>query len=403
MKKIVLAYSGGLDTSVILTWLKETYKLPIVAFIADLGQGEDIAAIRTKAKKTGADKVVVADVQEEFVQDFVWTSIKMNAVYEGSYLMGTSLARPIIAKHMVLAARAENADAISHGATGKGNDQVRFELTVKALAPELVIIAPWREWKYTSRPELIDYAEQHGIELPVTREKPYSMDANLMHISYEGGVLEDPWAEPPAGMFRMTVDPEKAPDKADTVEVTFAAGAPVAINGKKLSPAKLLAEANRLAGAHGIGRVDLVENRFVGMKSRGVYETPGATLLMTAHRAVESITLDREVLHLREGLIQKFSELVYYGFWYSPEMQVMQAFIDEAQKPVNGTARLKLFKGAVTVLGRKSPNSLYNAHVAGFDTFATYNSKDAEGFIRLNGLRLSLNPSLRSLIGTQNG
>ncbi len=399
MKKIVLAYSGGLDTSVILTWLKETYKLPVVAFIADLGQGEDVDAIRAKAKKTGADKVVVADVREEFVKDFVWTAIKMNAVYEGSYLMGTSLARPIIAKHMVLAAKAENADAISHGATGKGNDQVRFELTVKALAPELGIVAPWREWKYTSRPELIDYAEKHGIELPVTRSKPYSMDANLMHISYEGGVLEDPWAEPPEGMFRMTVDPEKAPDKAEVVEVTFASGEPVAINGKKLSPAKLLAEANRLAGAHGIGRVDLVENRFVGMKSRGVYETPGATMLMAAHRAVESITLDREVLHLREGLIQKFAELVYYGFWYSPEMQVMQAFIEAAQKPVNGTARLKLYKGAVTTLGRKSPNSLYSANVAGFDTFATYNSKDAEGFIRLNGLRLTLNPSLRSLIG----
>jgi argininosuccinate synthase len=398
MKRIVLAYSGGLDTSVILKWLKETHQAPVVAFVADLGQGDDMQAVRRKAEKTGADKVVIADVREEFVRDFVWPCLRMNAVYEGGYLMGTSIARPLIGKVLVKVAKAERADAVSHGATGKGNDQVRFELAVKALAPELRIIAPWREWTFTSRPELIDYAEKHGIELPVTKEKPYSMDGNLMHISYEGGVLEDPWAEPPKGMFRMTVDPEDAPAKPETVEVEFAEGAPVAINGTSLSPAKLLAEANRLAGGHGVGRVDMVENRFVGMKSRGVYETPGVTMLMAAHRAVEQITLDREVLHLREQLIPKFAELVYYGFWFSPEMKVMKAFLDAAQKPVNGVARLRLYKGAVTVLGRKSGNSLYNPHVAGFDTFATYNSKDAEGFIRLNGLRLTLNPSLRAML-----
>jgi argininosuccinate synthase len=329
------------------------------------------------------------------VRDFVWPAVRANAVYEGSYLMGTSLARPVIARHQVLVAREEKAEALAHGATGKGNDQVRFELTARALAPELKIVAPWREWEFTSRPQLIDYAEKHGIPLPVSKEKPYSTDANLMHVSYEGGILEDPWAEPPTDMFRMTKNAEDAPSKPRVVEISFEAGNPVAIDGKKASPASLLAEMNAIAGEHGVGRVDLVENRFVGMKSRGVYETPGATVFMAAHRAVESLTMDREVMHLRDGLIPRFAELVYYGFWYSPEMKVLRALLDESQTTVNGTARMKLYKGSCTVLGRKSPNSLYNPEVAGFDTFATYNSKDAEGFIRMNGLRLALNESLR--------
>lgn len=403
MNRIVLAYSGGLDTSVILKWLKEKYRVPIIAFVADLGQGEDLEAVSKKATKTGADKVHVADLKEEFVRDFVFAALKWNAIYEGAYLMGTSLARPVIAKYLIRVAKTENAEAISHGATGKGNDQVRFELTVKALAPELTIIAPWREWEFTSRPQLIDYAEKHGIDLPVTKVKPYSMDGNLMHISYEGGILEDPWVEPPKGMFRMTIDPEEAPDKPEIVEMEFSDGVPIALNGKMLTPAKLLAEANRLAGDHGIGRVDLVENRFVGMKSRGVYETPGVTMLMAAHRAVESITLDREVLHLREQIMPKFAELVYYGFWYSPEMRALKSFINTIQKGVNGIVRLKLYKGSTTVLGRKSANSLYNPNVAGFDTFATYNSKDAEGFIRMNGLRLTLNPVLREMLSEPHG
>jgi argininosuccinate synthase len=309
--------------------------------------------------------------------------------------MGTSLARPIIARHQVLVAREEKAEALAHGATGKGNDQVRFELTARALAPDLKIVAPWREWEFTSRPQLIDYAEKHGIPLPVSREKPYSMDANLMHISYEGGILEDPWAEPPSDMFRMTKNAEDAPSKARVVEIGFDGGDPVSIDGRAASPAALLAEMNTIAGEHGVGRVDLVENRFVGMKSRGVYETPGATVFMAAHRAVESLTMDREVMHLRDSLVPRFAELVYYGFWYSPEMKVVRALLDESQKTVTGTARVKLYKGSCTVIGRKSPVSLYNPEIAGFDTFATYNSKDAEGFIRMNGLRLALNESLR--------
>ncbi|HKS16740.1 MAG TPA: argininosuccinate synthase [Planctomycetota bacterium] len=396
MKKIVLAYSGGLDTSVIMRWLIEKYRCEVVAFVGDLGQGEDIPGIARKAKETGASKVHVRDLREEFVRDFVWPAVRANAVYEGSYLMGTSLARPVIARHQVLVAREEKAEALAHGATGKGNDQVRFELTARALAPDLKIVAPWREWEFTSRPQLIDYAEKHGIPLPVSKEKPYSTDANLMHVSYEGGILEDPWAEPPTDMFRMTKNAEDAPAKPRVVEIAFKGGDPVAIDGKEASPAALLAEMNAIAGEHGVGRVDLVENRFVGMKSRGVYETPGATVFMAAHRAVESLTMDREVMHLRDGLIPRFAELVYYGFWYSPEMQVLRALLDESQKTVTGTARVKLYKGSCTVLGRKSPNSLYNPEVAGFDTFATYNSKDAEGFIRMNGLRLALNESLRS-------
>ncbi|MBI4566391.1 MAG: argininosuccinate synthase [Planctomycetes bacterium] len=395
MKKIVVAYSGGLDTSVILKWLAEKYGCPLVAFIADVGQGENVAAIADKARKTGASAVKVLDLREEFVRDFVFPAIRANAVYEGGYLMGTSLARPIIAKYLVQVAKEEGADAVAHGATGKGNDQVRFELTARALAPDLKVIAPWREWEFTSRPQLIDYAEKHGIPLPVTKEKPYSMDANLMHISYEGGVLEDPWAEPPSDMFRMTRNPEDAPSQPRVVEIGFRDGTPASIDGQELSPAKLLAEMNAVAGEHGVGRIDLVENRFVGMKSRGVYETPGATVLMAAHRAVESLTMDREVMHLRDSLIPRFAELVYYGFWYSPETRVLGAFFNESQRGVTGAARMKLYKGSCAVIGRKSPNSLYNPEVAGFDTFGTYNSKDAEGFIRMNGLRLALNPALR--------
>ncbi len=392
VRKIVLAYSGGLDTSVIVKWLKEKHACPIIAYVADIGQGDDFSAVEKKALKTGADKVHVLDLREEFVRDFVFMAVKANAVYEGGYLMGTSIARPIIAKYQVKIAQQEKADAIAHGATGKGNDQVRFELTARALAPDLKVIAPWREWEFTSRPQLIDYAEKHGIELgSITREKPYSTDANLMHISYEGGILEDPWAAPPNDMFRMTKNPEDAPAKPENVEIEFVDGMPVAVNGKSLSPAKLLARMNEIAGAHGVGRIDMVENRFVGMKSRGVYETPGASVLMLAHRAVESVTMDREVMHLRDGLIPKFAELVYYGFWYSPEMKVLQTFVEATQKNVTGTARVKLYKGHAIVTGRKSPVSLYNPEVAGFDTFATYNSKDAEGFIRVNGLRLALN------------
>jgi argininosuccinate synthase len=394
-RKIVLSYSGGLDTSVIMKWLKETYKCPVIAFVADIGQDEDMQAISRKATKTGADKVHVVDLRDEFVRDFVFAALKANAVYEGSYLMGTSIARPLIAKYQIRIAKSENADAIAHGATGKGNDQVRFELTCKALAPELEIIAPWRIWDFKSRNDLFGYAEKHSIELPVTRDKPYSMDANLMHISYEGGILEDPWNEPAKEMFLMTKDPSEAPDKPEVVEVEFDGGIPTAIDNESLAPAKLLKKINEIAGRHGVGRVDLVENRFIGMKSRGVYETPGVSALHIAHRAVESLTMDREVMHLRDGLMPKFAELVYNGFWYSPEMNVMRAFIDETQKGVNGTARIKLYKGHASVAGRKSSNSLYNPDLAGFDTFANYNSKDAEGFIRMNGLRLSLNKSLR--------
>ena len=395
-KKIVLAYSGGLDTSVLLKWIKDKYKCPVIAFVADVGQGEDMSAVSRKASKTGADKVVITDLREEFARDYVFTAIKANAVYEGAYLLGTAIARPLIAKFMIKVAKSEQADAVAHGATGKGNDQVRFELACKALAPELDIIAPWRTWEFTSRADLFAYAETHGIELTgVSKDKPYSMDANLMHVSYEGGILEDPWAEPAKEMFLRTKDPADAPDAPDVVEIDFVDGTPTAVNKEQLSPAKLIAKLNEIAGRHGVGRVDCVENRFIGMKSRGVYETPGCTVLHLAHRAVESVAMDREVMHLRDGLIPKFSALIYNGFWFSPEMQVMRAMIDESQKNVNGTARIKLFKGHASVVGRKSPNSLYNPELAGFETFATYNSKDAEGFIRMNGLRLSMNKALR--------
>jgi argininosuccinate synthase len=389
VKQIALAYSGGLDTSVILTWLKERYGVPVVAYVGDVGQNEDLEAVVRKAFRTGASDVVVKDLKEEFVAEYVWTAIKANAVYESSYLLGTSLARPIIAKGHVEAARETGCDAISHGATGKGNDQVRFELTAKALDPALEIIAPWREWEFVGRTELLEYAASHAIEVPVTAEKPYSMDANLMHISYEGGILEDPWAEPPADMFLWTASPESAPNRPEYVEVEFDRGLPVAIDGETYSPAKLLAVANEIAARHGVGRVDIVENRFIGIKSRGVYETPGATLLMQAHRAVESLTLDREVSHFKDSLVPKFAELVYNGFWFSPEMELLRATVDKSQEVVTGTARIKLYKGSATIAGRKSPNSLYDPEVASFETKMTVTPSDSGGFININGLRLT--------------
>ena len=389
MNKIALAYSGGLDTSVILAWLKDTYGLPVVAYVGDVGQDDDFEAVRAKALSTGADEVVITDLKEEFVSEYVFAALKANAVYEASYLLGTSLARPSIAKGLVEVARATGSDAVAHGATGKGNDQVRFELTVKALAPDLTVIAPWRQWSFVGRTDLIEYAKTKGIPVPVTAEKPYSMDANLMHISYEGGILEDPWAEPPADMFQWTTSPEDAPDAPETIEVGFENGTPVSIDGEYYSPARLLAIANEIGARHGIGRVDIVENRFIGIKSRGVYETPGATVLMQAHRAVESITLDREVAHFKESLVPKFSELVYNGFWFSPEMDLLRTTIDKTQEVVDGTARLKLFKGTTTVTGRKSPNSLYSSEVSSFETQMTVDPGDSGGFININGLRLS--------------
>jgi argininosuccinate synthase len=390
INKVVLAYSGGLDTSVILHWLIERYQCDVIAFCADLGQGEELADAKARARKTGASKVYVADLKEEFVRDFVFPCLQANAVYEGGYLLGTSMARPLIAKKQIEVARREKADAVAHGATGKGNDQVRFELTYTALNPEITIIAPWREWDLHSRSDLVAYAKRHAIPVPVTPEKPYSSDRNLFHISFEGGLLEDPWREPPEEMFTLTVAPEKAPDQPTYVEIGFTEGLPVAVNGRRLSPAKLLATLNEVAGKHGVGRVDLVENRYVGIKSRGVYETPGGTVLQVAHRAVESITMDREVMHLRDALIPRFAELVYYGYWYSPEMEVLQRTIDETQRDVTGTARLKLFKGACIVVGRKSPVSLYDPEMATFEADRVYDQKDAGGFIRLNALRLRL-------------
>jgi len=394
IRKIVLAYSGGLDTSVILKWLMETYRCPVVAFAADLGQGEELAEVRTKALATGAAEVYIEDLREEFARDFIFPMFRANALYEGAYLLGTSIARPLIAKAQVDVARRTGADAVSHGATGKGNDQVRFELTYMALAPDLKIIAPWREWDLGGREELLAYARKHGIPVPVTADKPYSMDRNLLHLSFEGGILEDPWAEPPADMFVLTRSPEAAPDKPRYVEIEFEAGDPVAVDGERLSPAALLARLNAMGGEHGIGRVDLVENRYVGLKSRGVYETPGGTILRAAHLAVESLTLDREVMHLRDSLIPRYAELVYYGYWFAPERYALQRFMDEAQKPVTGTARLKLYKGTATVAGRKSPHSLYRPDLATFEAGGAYRQADATGFIRLNALRLKIRAQL---------
>ncbi len=388
IKKIVVAYSGGLDTSVIISWLKETYQAEVIAFTADIGQGEELEPLREKAIRTGASKIYIDDLREEFVRDFVFPLLRSNAVYEGRYLLGTSIARPLIAKRQIEIAEKEGAEAVCHGATGKGNDQVRFELTYFALKPGVKIIAPWREWTLRGREELIDYAAKHNIPVVATKDKPFSTDRNLLHISYEGGILEDPWKESTRDMYTLAVPVAEAPDKAEYVEVEYEAGNPVAVNGKRLGPAALLAEANRIAGSHGVGRVDLVENRYVGMKSRGVYETPGGTLLHAAHRAVESLTLDREVLHLRESLMPKYAELVYYGYWFAPERLMLQAAIDESQKNVTGTARIKLYKGNCDVVGRKSPVSLYNPDLATFEADRVYNQKDAEGFIRLNALRL---------------
>jgi len=390
VNKIVLAYSGGLDTSVILKWLKEEYQCPVVAFAADLGQDEDWNAVRDKGMATGAEKVVIADLKETFVKDFIFPAFRANAIYEGSYLLGTSLARPLIAREQVRLAEAEGADAVSHGATGKGNDQVRFELTYMALNPHLKIIAPWRTWDLNSRTRLLSYAEEHNIPVPVTKEKPYSSDDNLLHISFEGGILEDPWNEPDPDMFTMTVAPEDAPDSPSYVELDFAKGNPVAINGQTLSPADLFQELNRLGAENGIGRLDMIENRFVGMKSRGVYETPGGTILRTAHRDLETITLDREVLRIRDSLVSRYSELVYNGFWFSPEMLLLQKTMDETQSTVNGTVRLKLYKGNCMPVGRKSDQSLYQESFATFEEDEVYNQADAEGFIKLNALRLQI-------------
>jgi argininosuccinate synthase len=389
-KKIVLAYSGGLDTSVILRWLIETYEAEVIAFTADLGQGEELIPIRDKGLRTGATGVHVVDLREEFVRDFVFPVLRASAVYESGYLLGTSFARPLIAKAQVDVARAEGADAVAHGATGKGNDQVRFELTYAALAPDLQVVAPWREWDLRSRSDMMAYAERHGIPVPATRERPYSMDRNLFHISYEGGILEDPWAEPPEKMFLLTASPEEAPDVPTPVEIDFEGGAPVAVDGRRLGPVALLERLNRLGGENGVGRIDLVENRYVGMKSRGVYETPGGTILHVAHRALESLTLDREVLHLRDSLVGRYAEMVYYGYWYAPEREALQILMDEAQRDVTGTVRLKLYKGNVTVAGRRSPRSLYRQDVVTFEADSVYRQKDAEGFIRLNALRLRI-------------
>lgn len=390
MKKIVLAYSGGLDTSVAIKWLKEEYGAEVVAFCADLGQREDMKAVRKKALKTGASKVFVEDLREEFVRDYIFPMLRANAVYEGGYLMGTSIARPLIAQKQIEAARREKAGAVAHGATGKGNDQVRFELAYYALRPAIEVIAPWRIWPFKSRQSLIDYAKKHGIDVPVTKEKPYSTDMNLFHISYEGGVLEDPWAEPPADMYTMMTPPEKAPDRPSYVEIGYEKGDPVSVGGKRLSPAKLLQRLNSIAGGNGIGRLDIVENRYVGMKSRGVYETPGGTVLHAAHRALESITMDREVLHLRDSLVPAYSRLVYYGYWFSPERKMLQSLMDGAQENVNGTVRLKLYKGSLTVAGRKSPSSLYHPGYATFEADRIYDQRDAGGFIKLNSLRLRI-------------
>jgi len=395
VKKVVLAYSGGLDTSIILKWLLENYGCEVIAFVADLGQGEELQEAHAKALATGAVKARVEDLREEFVRDFVFPAFRANAVYEGQYLLGTSIARPLIAKQQVKVAEEEGADAVSHGATGKGNDQVRFELTYSALNPALKVIAPWREWTLRSRTSLIEYAKKHGIPVPVTQEKPYSSDRNLLHISFEGGVLEDPWAAPDPKMFVLTADPEEAPNRPEVVEIDFERGDPVAVNGQRLSPANLLYKLNELGGKHGIGRVDLVENRFVGMKSRGVYETPGGTIMRTAHLAVESITMDREVLFLRDSLIPQYARMIYNGFWYAPEMRLLQGMMDLAQEHVWGTARLKLYKGTCQVIGRKSNRSLYQSSFATFEEDEVYEQDDATGFIRLNALRLRI----ASLVG----
>ena len=387
-KKVVLAYSGGLDTSVILAWIRETYGAEVVAYTADVGQGEEVEAARTKALATGAIEAIAEDLTAEFVTEYVFPALRANAVYEGYYLLGTSLARPVIAKGLVRAAEQTGADAIAHGATGKGNDQVRFELSAYALKPEIRIIAPWREWDLEGRADCIAYAEERNIDIPVTPEKPYSMDANILHISYEGGVLEDPWVEPPAGMFQRTTDPEDAPDEPQEVTIGLREGDAVSIDGQEMDPVALLASLNDIGSRHGVGRIDIVENRFVGMKSRGVYETPGGTIIHHALRAVESITLDREVLHLRNELSLRYADMVYNGFWFAPERASLQAFMDSVAANVTGEARLKLYKGGISVLGRRSDRALYDHATVTFEADDVYDQGDATGFIRLNALRL---------------
>ena len=390
IKKVVLAYSGGLDTSIILKWLIETYGCEVIAFAADLGQGQELQGLNEKALKTGASKIYIEDLREEFVRDFIFPMLRANAIYEGTYMLGTSIARPLIAKRQIEIARQEGAEAVSHGSTGKGNDQVRFELTYLALSPHIKIIAPWRIWDFNSRKALIDYAKKHGIPVPVSQEKPYSSDRNLFHISFEGGILEDPWSEPKEDMFLLSVSPEKAPDKPTYIEIGYVNGDPVSLDGKEMSPATLLDNLNRLGGANGIGRIDIVENRYVGMKSRGVYETPGGTILHSAHRAMESITMDREVMHFKDSLVTRYAELVYYGYWFAPEREVLQGTVDATQNNVTGSVRLKLYKGNCIVVGRKSPHSLYRPDFATFEEDSVYQQADATGFIRLNALRLRI-------------
>jgi argininosuccinate synthase len=394
MDKVVLAYSGGLDTSIIVKWLQDTYQCEVVTFTADIGQGEEVEPARAKAKAAGVKEIYIEDLREEFARDFVFPMFRANAIYEGEYLLGTSIARPLISKRLVEIASEVGADAISHGATGKGNDQVRFELNAYALNADIQVIAPWREWDLSSRESLMNYAESHGIEIDYKKQNkksPYSMDANLLHISYEGDILEDPWAEPEDDMWRWTVSPEDAPDKAEYVELTFERGDIVAINGETMSPATVMEDLNQRAGAHGIGRDDIVENRFVGMKSRGCYETPAGTVMLKAHRAIESLTLDREAAHLKDELMPKYAEMVYNGFWFAPEREMLQAAIDQTQESVNGTVRLKLYKGGITVVGRKSDDSLFSEKIATFeDDEGAYDQKDAAGFIKLNALRLRL-------------
>lgn len=395
--KVILAYSGGLDTSVLVSWIKETYQAEVVTFAADIGQEEELAGLPEKAKQTGAVSHYTLDLVEEFAADFIYPMIRANAIYEGQYFLGTSIARPLIAKAQIDVARKENATTVSHGATGKGNDQCRFELTYAALAPDLQIISPWRldnfREKFPGRTEMIAYCRENGIDVEASAKKPYSMDRNLLHISYEAGILEDPWFDPTTdenkGMFKLSVSPEDAPDQAEYVELEFEAGDCVAVNGEVLNPAGVMKKLNKLGGKHGVGRVDMVENRFVGMKSRGVYETPGGTILMHGHRQLESLTMDRELMHLRDSLIPKYAELVYYGFWYAPEREALQALVDESQKTVTGTVRLKLYKGNIITCGRKSPLSMYDPDIASMEGVASsYNQNDATGFIRLQGLRL---------------
>jgi len=396
-KKVVLAYSGGLDTSVILKWLQEEFGYKVICYVADLGQAEELDGLEAKALKTGAAKIYIEDVRQEFVRDYVFPAYRADVAYEGLYLLGTSLARPLIAKHLVEVARKEGAHAVAHGATGKGNDQVRFELGAYALHPGIKIIAPWKmdEWKLRSREKMIDYAKKHGIDVPVTKKKPYSMDRNLLHISFEGGALEDLWNEPDEGMFVLSRSPEKAPDKPTSMVISFKDGDPVAIDGKKLTPAKLLEKLNHLGGKNGVGRADIVENRYIGMKSHGVYETPGGTILKVAHRGIEQITMDKEVMHLRDELMPRYASLIYNGYWFSPEREVLQTLIDESQKGVTGDVRVKLYKGNCTVTGRRSRHSLYSPEVATFGEDMVYDQKDAAGFIRLNALRLKMRAQVK--------